>query len=717
MKNNQFFIVCFFIFYAPSMVGKIDIKSMIKGMGDTFGMPPVGYTYSYEVWNDAIVPIYVEQQGIASFMGGFFPSGKGYFGKKKLVNIFDADGTVSKAIYHDQNYYFHFYISDDSNAHANPIYKQYLTQLPLEKHDPNIYYYHAYTQRHFSKGNFIYTPEIELLGYQDPTQTDSAKKGSVTISSQLSALNFFNSTGFDIKVSLTYGARPYSFTVEKYSHNALGLPDHQEKLSSGKDAAGTISAIDAISAPPSMVPDEKEKVEAAKGEVIIQAVKAMSTGASSVEASKKLVDDNKLATKSTSDDYEKPLFSLRPNTITFSSYNPTLAKYEPFKTLKLPSDGFEGRTYTIEILQDIDQKLNVALQGLMPGNYDTASTTRVRDLTPCLCTFWYQSLRQTKYSADDGYIDLPGQVWVVYAGTDSPVYSKVLPGQVVAWDLTRPLLSQADQFVYFVYIVTTDDVVAEKFVAKIARGIIGNDVTNTYKKAIQVPFVMKKDDKQGLDLQGEVADTKLVLKEEDKVATLMGDLAVHEGIIEDLELNVIGYLLGTDVFMPKGLGFGRFYYVLSPSLTSSSNIVTLLKNCLDDAKTASLGGDIQIALKKIIQDWSVAYMKNSADVEKQVEKFLLQYGNVKLIDDSGQQLTIYGKGCLHGIVSGKISLKYPSLKLSTVSNQYVYDFGKSVPENMPKNIVQIDAVPNPIKKSSEQKQPITKRTQASSSKK
>lgn len=670
MKSNRYYVIIFSITVClqTSILSSIDIQAMIKGMGESFGVPPSGYVYSYEVWNDTHMPIYVEQEGIASFMGGFFQSAKGYFGKKKLKSIFDADGSISKATYYNQDYYFNFFISDQSTPHEDPIYKQFLTQLPIKKNDKTIYYYHVYTQRTLSKGRFVYKPKVELIGYQDPSQTDSEKKGTVTVSSQLSSLNFVNSANVNVKVSLTYGSAPYSFTLEKHSYNSLGLPSPEQK-SSSQDSVGTVTGITVQSA--------TKNDETSSDRVIIQSV------ATSIDSMNS--EDLKQTSQNTSED--TPLFSLRPNTITFSAYNKSSQKYETFKTLKVPAQGFDGKAYTIEIIQNIDNTLDVTFQGLLPGNYDTASTPRVRDLTPCPCTFWYQSLSQMKkLSADNGYIDLPGQIWIMYLGFDSPVQSKVLPGQVVTWNLTRPLISQGDQFVYFMYVATTDDALAEKFVTKLGKKLLGKDIIDQYTKSTQLSFVMNKDDESGLD----VTSTLAAQKTDEQVATLMGDLDVSQGVIEDLDLKVIGYIVGADVFSPQGLGFGRFYYTLAPSLTTDSNIVALVKSYLDNTKTVALGVDAQAALSKIIKEWSIAYIKNEQQVVSQVEKFLIQYGKATIVDQTNQQLTAYGKICLNSIISGKISLKYPSLKLSTVTNQYVYDFGKSAPDGMPKNSIQLN---------------------------
>jgi hypothetical protein len=677
MKNRSIvMLLMVFLFQELSLLHAIDIKAMLTGMGTSFGAPPIGFTYSYEVWSDASVPIYVEQQGIASFMGAYFPSLKGYYAQKTLPSIFDAAGAVSKGIYHDQDYYFKMYIGDQSSPHAHSIYKQSLTQLPLAKKDPKIFYYHVYTSGGFSKGNSVHNPQVEMMGYQDPTQvnsTDATKKGSVVFSSQLSALSFYNSSGTDAQVSLTYGTDSYTFTLEKNSYNSLAIPTPQAPKSSSSTTSLTNVSPVTSAAPIALASNQN---------VVTQAVSSSAaTTTSTATADSSSADDTPVL---------PPLFSLRPNTLTFASYDATTKKYVTFRTLILPSTGFDGTTYTIEIFQDPGKKLEVGIQGFNPGNYDMAVTPRVRDLTPCPCTFWYQSFEQGGSVA--GYADLPGQVWVVYGGADSPMQAKVEPGQAFAWNLVRPLISQGDQFVYFVYVVTTDDVVAQKFVTKVASKMLGRNIVDQYQKMIDTPVSVVVVDDKGLNMTGDASGKiNASITPDQEVAAVMGSLNIANGVIEDKDQGVIGYFVGTDIFTPKGIGFGRYYYVLSPSVISVGSIVSSVYGCLDSSKMSKIGSsddDIQKALTVSVNGWLAGYIKKPADVQKQVEQYLIGYGNAKVVDAKSGALTKYGQTRLQSIMSGTVSLKYPSMKLSTVTNQYVYDFGKSAPDKMPDPVTQ-----------------------------
>ena len=646
-------LILFGSMFVSNLIQTIDIKAMIEGMGSSFGIPPAGYIYNFEVFNDAHVTMYLEQEQILSFMGAFMQGPNQFYIKKTIPSIFDTAGAIAKVALSNQNYYFNLYIGQERVTHKSPTYKESLTQLPLAKNDPKVYYYHIYTGTLYSKGSIIHSPKVEVMGWQDPNKlhdSDVLKKGNVAFSGQLSNINFVNNSAVDVQISLTYDKNPYTFTVEHYSYNSLNLPTPLPKKdgSSTQNGSGT-------------------------------------TDVTALTDDKKKINNDEIST-----DKIVPLFSLRPNTITFSQYNSANKKYESFKSLQLPAQGFDGTAYTIEIFQDKDQPLNVCIQGFQSGNYDIAVTPRYRDITPCICTFWYESFKQA--GSVEGYIDLPGQVWIVYAGKDNPMQAKVTASQVVSWQLTRPLIEQGDQYIYFLYINTTDDVVAGKFIDKFISGSLGVQAKNVYQTSIMQSLKNTTSSNLNQDLKGQTAqlDT-VVVKPIDQVAAAMGALPVHAGIIEDHEQNIQGYLIGADVFSPAGLGFSRFYYTLSPSVLSTTPLVSYMLNYLDSSKTKTLGASqsaIKAALQTTVDGWLVKYRADTSSVEKNVEQYLIKYGNSAVVSQSGV-LTPFGSKIKESIISGNVSLRYPSMKLSTVTNRYVYDFGKSAPDKMPENIVQL----------------------------
>ena len=602
-----------------SFAKSIGSPSFWQGMGHSFGAPAPEYTYSFQVFNDANIDIHVAQDGMASFMGASFPSAKGLYGKKTLPSLFNATtGPCVKAVYDQSQYYFNLYISENSDAKKSPIYEQAFTQLPLKAHDPNVYYYHVYTGKSYSKGSVVHHSQVEMLGFCNPSGTGDTK-GSIDIGSQLSTLTIYNSSGNNAQVTLNYGAMPYTITLEKYSYNTLTVP-----TKSGD--AGTDPA---------------------------------------------------------------PLFSLRPNTLNFSMYNETSKKYEPFKKIILSSDGFNGYTYTIELFDD-GQGMNLCMQGLSAGNYDQIVSTRVRDITPCPSAFWYQSVAQTKAGA--GYVDLPGQVWVTYPGLDSMVISKVEVGQAVSWNLIRPLIDQHDQYVYFVYVATLDDAKAKKFVEQLVRESLGKDQVALYDAAMKTPISSMTSSKIVVNIDKK-NDTKNSMTSAQKSTALAGTLSVTSGYIEDKEQDICGYIVGMDIFTPKGLGNGNYYYTLAPSVVNVANIVQLLSGCVDSSKVSSSGSadDIQKSLTTTVNDWLKNYLKDSKEIATNVQDYLKKYGNSTIVDAQGA-LTKFGQSQLNALLQGPVSLKYPPMKLSTVTNRYVYDFGKAKPDKMPDAVTPLSIV-------------------------
>lgn len=596
-----------------SIVHTVGSGKFWKGVGRSFGASPSGYTMSFDVYNSSHLPVYVGLKGIASFMGAYFPSAKGMYDVKKIDSILSYSGSdAPKVSYSNEEFYFDLYVSSESDPSKDPAYYKNCTQLSV-KHDPKTYYYHAYTKRYISEGSYVHGLGCELLGFSNPSAKGDAK-GNITISSQLSSLTLYNSLGVDVSVSLQYGSKNMTITLEKYSYNTMTVP------------------MDTSSSTPT------------------------------------------------------PKFSLRPNTLTFT----TLDAAKTVKTLKLPSQGFDGYTYVVEVFQDPGQNINVGIQGLNPGHYDQGVTSRLRDITPCPVVFWYQSVKQMQDNQSQGLVDLPGQVWMVYQGADSPMKTKVEPGQAVGWNLFRPLAAQGDQQLVFLYIETSEDKVAEAFVDDFIAGHVGSDVMHHYQTKL---MQFAKDDSsqqlsgslslQASEKQKNSLQQESVLKE--NIATLLGQLNVAQGRMLDKKINVVGYLLGVDIFTPKGLGLGNYYYVLSPSISNIQTLAEIVSSSVDqsklpDASNAKKSASNAITLQ--VEQWLKDYIDKPHEVAKEVMAYLEKYGKSKILN-SDNALNALGKARLKSIVFGNVSLEYPPMKLSTVSNQYVFDFGKNKPKNLP----------------------------------
>jgi|GEM_PF-1663823 len=666
-------------------IGKtIGSRDFWEGMGKSFGRPAFNYTYSFEIWNDSNIPIYVDQEGIASFMGAYFPSARGIYGKKKLPSLFDTTkDSPSNISVSGAQYYFNLYISKNSHvkkldsintnsiskkSQKNLIYTENLTQLPLKQNDPTVHYYHVYTHRKFDHGKTVHVPKVEMLGTQNASARKDADKGNVVVNNQLSSLSFYNSSDKDVKVSLMYGIVPYTFTIEKHSHNVLNVPtqpDVSSKSEVSKVKIDTLKPADDV-----IIQSDLENKNLFNSQVVEKEIPVLEN--LTHDMSKQAVNG------------PDKTFSLRPNNLSFSAHDSLTNISQNFRKIVLPTTGFDQTPHTLEIFEDKGKSIEVGMQGFTTGNYDQAVMTKSRDLTPIPCKFWYQSALQAQ--ASEGYIDLPGQVWIAYAGADSIIKSKVTVSEVVSWSLVRPLVLQGDQFVYFVYVATTDDDKAEKFVTSFMQKTIGKDLIDQYEKTVSDPIGLSHFSAHivGTNAQNDDKSSGLTISAVEQAATLMGSLTVSNGLMQDSKTGVHGYLLGADVFTPKGIGSGNYYYLLQPSVMSSNQIVTLVAGCLDMDKISASNDQAYQALTLVVDTWLEGYIKDAAGTKSQVRSYLIKYGNYQVVD-SANKLTKFGNNRLKTIMDGKVSLKFPPTKLSTVINQYVYDFGESAPENMPKN--------------------------------
>ncbi len=634
MKKLQFFMLLVFI--CSCVHAKFDIGKMMEGMGQSFGAPPSGYVYSIEIWNHASVTMYTGRQAMSSFMGAFIPQHKdsnrdglidtgdknSVYDYKKIPSIFDVTGSVGKALYKDARYYYHFYVSANSDVMKDTVYFQPITNLPLKKQDPNIYFYNIFMKKNYKRGKISREPEVEMLGFYNPDTKDDNKKGNIVINKQLNTIYFHNSSSKDVLISLMYGKKLLELTIEKFSYAQLTVPTSQVK------------------------PEEAD-------------------------------NPNK----------SEPLFSLRPNTfVLYEIKNDQEKKYDKFLSFNLPADDVAGYPCNIEIYEKDSGDMALCLQGFTPGNFDQPVTKRVRDVTPCPCFFWHQSVEQI--DGLEGFVNLPGQIWIVYNGKDSVIAEKVLPGELVEFDLIRPLLAQSDTYFYCLYVMTQNDAKAKDFVQRFIDGTIGEDVKNKYQSLVNQKKVTSFDAQTQTFLDVSQKSFKIdqeTLNLSDQLAILQGPVQGDYFFISDTTLDVVGYCLGADVFTPKGVGFGRFYYSLAPSIMNTSGLVPFLMSLLDQNSLSSIGQndqDLQNKLGQKIDEWIKKYSEDKVLVEQDITSFIKKHGKSILFDNT-QNISNFGAARIQNFITGDVSIQLPPMKLSVMTNYYVYDFGKSKPKNMP----------------------------------
>ena len=466
-----------------------------KSLGQSFGAPPSGYVYSFDVYNDiADKSVYVAVNEIMSLMGGDLPKPHGWIQSSAIAPF-------NHYLINNQDYYFELFIKlTDKNfsshmpylAHDDVLFRQEVTALQGQKNSQKLHYFRTFMGKNLQNGVYVHQPHAESLGYFNQNADDAkSDPGNVTIGSVLSSLTIFNSSQNDFYVGFVPTAKASSMTpkmctayglVAKNSFALLNTTSSMTSLS-----PGTIGLFDA--------------------------------------ASEKLI-----------------------------------------KTYSLPSYVFctlpsrASMPYTLEIYQDAQEKsVSMNLQGLMSGNYDQA-IGNVRDITPVTSVFWYESVAQAGAGVS-GFIDLTmGKVWIVSVEDTFKIIASATPGQALQWSMTRPLPNKK-LWLYFVYVATSNDVLAKQYLQNFFSQPLGQSMLQTYhqqslqqiKNAAQ-PGVTKKSVPQDLLVQA-----------------AQGVLSLNGGSVE---INgVTGYLLGGDIFMSVGVGSGPMYYILQPSESNSQNLM------------------------------------------------------------------------------------------------------------------------------------------------
>lgn len=232
-------------------------------------------------------------------------------------------------------------------------------------------------------------------------------------------------------------------------------------------------------------------------------------------------------------------------------------------------DGSTPATYTLEIYQDAGQNRAMGLQGVAPGNYDLP-TGRIRDITPITSVFWYQSVKQSKASKSQ-FIDLPGQVWVATQSDGQLIASAVDVGTSFQFSMYRPAIG-TKQWIYFLYVDTTDAAKAKQFVQKVVGGTLGTNVAQEfeYQSSKQLAGI------QSASSTTTAKSESFSIPQSLLTAALQGVLKLDkQGAITDTTSDITGYLLGADFVLPNGVGASSvFFYQLEPSLKTFALIPT-----------------------------------------------------------------------------------------------------------------------------------------------
>ncbi|MCX5923021.1 MAG: hypothetical protein NTU89_00465, partial [Candidatus Dependentiae bacterium] len=186
--------------------------SFYTGMARSFGAPPSGYVYSFSVYNDSSLPVYVGVQEVVSIMGGSFPKAGGW-----------TDTTVAPFTHLDvptKEYYFEIIIRSSANTisnhmpylqHADTLFQQEVIQLQ-EKDSTKTNYFRSFMGKELSGGAWKHVLKAEYLGFADPSAKGKNADKGLSLSSTLSSLTIKNSTGMDYYIGYTSTPKAVSMT-------------------------------------------------------------------------------------------------------------------------------------------------------------------------------------------------------------------------------------------------------------------------------------------------------------------------------------------------------------------------------------------------------------------------------------------------------------------------------------------------------------------------
>lgn len=677
---------------------------------------PAGFYYNYAIFNDSNQDITAGVVHQDMVMGGQFASAAGItyqayaqslyqhqpspllatdpYLQQTFSTVYQSGATtgawpfvatagVSSIYANSINVSFNLFISTTmSDPRTNPLVNDMMidTSAAGKANGRRIYVYHIFTKKVLQQGNYVHMPSAEQIGYDSVLPADKSNVGVVLIpqsaayanknslmnlSSTLSSLVLYNNTASFFVMSLLYAGKPYEVLLEPYSFANLGAPP---------------TAQDATA----------------------------STAQAAV-----------------------PSFSLRPNVINFYISDVT-AKHSttPDVVFPLSAQGFDNASYVLEVYQDAGKGYEAGLQGFLPGNFDQP-TNNARDITPTPCTFWYESAAQYTTSAQNELTtleksasaasdslkeaqqavqaapymyDAPGQVWVA-SSTNSFAPFKVTPGTAANWSLVRPLVIQKQMFIYFLYVQTQDDTVAQTFIQNFLTGAIGT----TEKKMLLSPLgstaSMQVNVSAGGHVTGQAADAKVELTIEEKIESALATLPQDLGHMVDSS-KTVGWLLGSDIFLPSGTGVNNFYYQLEPVTIQMATVAQIIALYLDAATFTLPAGadastfDVSTLYVDQVVSWVTGYLANSAQVEQEITQFICAHGKASMLDvpatavgQNGQitnrsavsKLSAAGAAALQRIVHGPVSIANPPVQYSVVQNLFVYG-QQSAPKDMPQAI-------------------------------
>ncbi|HSW76188.1 MAG TPA: hypothetical protein VLG50_04050 [Candidatus Saccharimonadales bacterium] len=184
-----------------------------KGLGTAFGASPTGYVYSFAVYNDSPLPVYIGIQRLVSIMGATFPKADGW--TLIPVKLFENYSTPAPV-----DYYFELFIKSSPieytnhmpyQMHSDVLYLQDCIQLQT-KNSTTINYFRAYVGKDLQNGAYVHKLKAEYVGGYTPQAAGSKSNPGVTVGLAISSLTFRNSTAQDYYIGYVKQAKATNMT-------------------------------------------------------------------------------------------------------------------------------------------------------------------------------------------------------------------------------------------------------------------------------------------------------------------------------------------------------------------------------------------------------------------------------------------------------------------------------------------------------------------------
>lgn len=615
---------------------------MINGMGQSFGIVPSEYVYSFIVWNDTPYPICVLREDVINFMGATFDgkiednnpplllpfnnTGDKFYNKHLLFTVWLLTDSLDKPFFNGWEKAIQILATINPVASTldimidTKIFKDFLATAIGVVFGPVI---HESLKKYSIMNKMISLQEFKkedyyyYRAYYDSSGMSSEYLGALQKTDDFVGI-FFNNAEVFVILDFIKDDQQYSITM---------APGSFSLLQSNTNKTNSIR-------PATLLTSDKKP--------------------SRVFNFRQAYNNNPIA--------KIPIAPEAIATVVCDNTDPKHPKCTPG-----PS-----KTYTYEVFNDHGQYV-VGMQGLSIGRFHqpipadkNINTPVVRDINPCECHLWVQSAAQFNNAqskdkqSSSVALDLPSeQIWVYYQTKDYTFKQKVAPGTVLDFTLVRPQIAEKQAWLYVVSLATNDDAKAQAFLSRLASGKIGVGATSSQIQDFTISDNLSK--------------------------ILNNPLPNQNGIINDQAGSGInGVVLLVDGFLPRGVGSGPYYYTIAPVLLMPDQLSMMATSYT--LSVASLP-DPQKVFVQQAPAWIATYQSNAANVKVQVTQFLQQYGMDFLFDNpkdpiANKKLNSKGSIILDLLLNGPLSFKNPPLLWQAGTNNYVFGLGAK-PDDWP----------------------------------